>query len=62
MVFDRKANEAREAEMVRRLLAGGLVSIVVLGGAHDLWAKIAAKCPRCEYVVVPYKRLAAGQE
>jgi hypothetical protein len=34
--IDQKANEAREDAMVKRLLANEGVSVIVLGGAHDL--------------------------
>lgn len=36
IAFDVTGSEAREAEIVKRLLSGGRVAIVVLAGAHDL--------------------------
>ena len=50
-VFDGGANDAREAAIVRRLLQGGPLSVVVLGGAHDLSEEVRA-AGNCEYLRV----------
>lgn len=36
VVFDKKADEARENAIVRNLLKSDGVAVIVLGGAHDL--------------------------
>jgi hypothetical protein len=46
---DSVAGTAREAEMVRRILAGGPVAIVVLGGAHDLSDALKKASPSASY-------------
>ncbi len=50
-----KANERRESAIVKRLLAGGPVAVVVLGGAHDLSDNLPASC---EYIRVVTKAYA----
>lgn len=42
MTFEGPANDAREAAIVRRLLAHGPVSVIVLGGGHDLADELQA--------------------
>jgi hypothetical protein len=49
--FHGPANSAREAAIVRRLVASGPVSVVVLGGAHDLSEAVRA-VGGCEYLRV----------
>lgn len=51
LVFDGPANDAREAAIVKRLLAGGPLAVIVLGGDHDLSPHIR-KIPDCEYLRV----------
>lgn len=51
--FDTPTNDARQAAIVRRLLAGGSLAVVVLGGAHDLSEQIRRLGGgRCEYLRV----------
>lgn len=47
--FDGPENAAREAAMVRKLLAGGPVVVAVLGSGHDLADEIKAANPQAEY-------------
>ncbi len=47
--FDGPANAARERKMARRLLVGGSVVVMVLGGGHDLADEISALNPRAMY-------------
>ena len=51
VAFEGAANEAREAAMARRLVASGPLSIVVLGGAHDL-SRHVREIGDCEYLRV----------
>ncbi len=50
--FDERANTAREAGMVQRLLDDGPVVIFVLGGDHDLRDELKAACPDCAVTVL----------
>lgn len=56
VVFDEKRNVAREDAVVRTLLKGGPLSVIVMGGAHDL-ADNAERLSHgtCEVVVVMTK-------
>lgn len=51
IAFEGAANDAREAAIVRRLVAGGPLSVVVLGGAHDLSRQVK-ELGDCEYLRV----------
>ena len=51
VAFEGAANDAREAAIVRRLVARGPLSVVVLGGAHDLSRHVEA-LGDCEYLRV----------
>jgi hypothetical protein len=51
LVFDGPANAAREAAIVRRLIESGPLSVIVLGGDHDLSTHVRA-IPGCEYLRV----------
>ena len=55
--LDLQAIERREDAMVKNLLAGGPVTIVVLGGAHDLSDNVPKSC---EYVRLATKRYMAA--
>lgn len=55
--FDGADNDAREAAMVKRLLAGGPVVVVVLGQAHDLRSELVAACPTCRLEVEMPERI-----
>jgi hypothetical protein len=48
--FDPVANERREDDMARRLVKGGRVVIVVLGGEHDLGDNLQRLEPSVEYI------------
>lgn len=51
LIFDGPANDAREADIVQRLVRSGPLSIIVLGGDHDL-SKHGRSIPDCEYLRV----------
>lgn len=51
VVLDGPANDAREAAIVRRLIDSGPLSVIVLGGAHDLSEHVRA-VGDCEYLRV----------
>jgi hypothetical protein len=51
LVFDGPANAAREAAIVRRLIESGPLSVIMLGGDHDLSTHVRA-IPGCEYLRV----------
>ena len=52
VVFDEKANEAREDSIVRSLLGASKTAVLVLGGAHDLSDNVQA---RIELIVLTVK-------
>ena len=58
VVFDKKADEAREDAIVRNLLKAGGVAVIVLGGDHDLAdnLKRAGRQVKYERVTVPKYR------
>lgn len=57
--FDGKANEKRERGMARRLMGGGPVAVVILGGGHDLSDDL--RDYRFEVIVPEAYRATAGK-
>lgn len=61
--FDGRANDARQAAIVRRLLDGGSLAVVVLGGDHDLSDQVRQlRGGRCEYIRVRVGGMAVGSQ
>ncbi|QDV53686.1 hypothetical protein [Gimesia fumaroli] len=58
VVFDKKADEAREDAIVRNLLKADGVVVITLGGAHDLSDNLKRLAKGCKYerVAVPKHR------
>jgi len=54
IVFDEKANEAREDAIVRKLMKASGTAVIVLGGAHDLSDNVPAGVQLVEVTVKAY--------
>lgn len=54
--FDGETNERREDAIVRKLLKAGPLSVVVLGGGHDLSDNVPEDCEYVRIVTKQYRR------
>lgn len=61
VVFDKKADEAREVAIVKKLLKADGVVVIILGGGHDLTDNIKRAGGGCKYeraAVPKYRKIA----
>ena len=62
VTFDPMRNDAREDAIVKNVLAGGPVSILILGGAHDLSDNVPDGCQYIRVGTKAYQRMAANEQ